>query len=171
MPCVQCCADDPLDVVGRAAARLAALHVDDGAERALERAAAAGVEARVIARGAPDASARQIGHAACLERRQVVEVIVERLERARGGVAQHAVEPPLGLAGEQRDPEVEGLLKVGVHLRQHGEAAGDMEPADDDRDAGGAQRPGDVERARELVRLHADQADHAERRHCRDSRG
>ncbi len=39
-----------LDIVGRAAARLAALHVDDGAERALERAAAAGIEARIARR-------------------------------------------------------------------------------------------------------------------------
>ena len=33
----ECCAEQVLDVVGRAAARLAALHVDDGAERALDR--------------------------------------------------------------------------------------------------------------------------------------
>ena len=45
-------ADDLLDVVGRTAARLAPLHVDDRAERTLERAAAAGVEARHAAGGA-----------------------------------------------------------------------------------------------------------------------
>src|SRR4029077_126913 len=38
-------AHDRLDVVGGAIARLAPLDVDDGAEAALERAAAAGVEA------------------------------------------------------------------------------------------------------------------------------
>ena len=38
-------AHEMLDVVRRAVARLAALHVDDGAERALVRAAAAGIEA------------------------------------------------------------------------------------------------------------------------------
>ena len=38
-----------LDVVGRAEARLASLHVDDGAERALIGTAAAGVEARAEA--------------------------------------------------------------------------------------------------------------------------
>ena len=37
-----------------------------------------------------------------------------------------------------------------------------MESADDHRHAGGPQRPGAVHRARELVRLHADEADHAE---------
>ena len=38
-------ADDLLDVVRRAAARFAALHVDDRAEGTLERATASGVEA------------------------------------------------------------------------------------------------------------------------------
>ena len=37
-----------------------------------------------------------------------------------------------------------------------------MEAADHHLDAGRAQRPGDVEGARKLVRLHADQADQAE---------
>ena len=37
-----------------------------------------------------------------------------------------------------------------------------MEAADHHRHAGGAQRPREVERARKLVRLHADEADHAE---------
>ena len=51
-------AHDALDVVGAAIAGLAALHVDDGAERALERAAAAGVEARHQPGGALDAARR-----------------------------------------------------------------------------------------------------------------
>ena len=37
-----------------------------------------------------------------------------------------------------------------------------METADDDRDAGGAQRLGDMQRARILIGLHADQADETE---------
>ena len=49
--------DDLLDVVGGAAARFAPLHVDDGAERALVGTAAAGVEARHRACGAPHALA------------------------------------------------------------------------------------------------------------------
>ena len=52
-------AHDRLDVVGGAVARLAALHVDDGAEAALERAAAAGVEAGVVAGHAGHDLARQ----------------------------------------------------------------------------------------------------------------
>ena len=45
-------AHDRFDVVGAAVARFAALHVDDGAERALERAAAPGVETGDGAAGA-----------------------------------------------------------------------------------------------------------------------
>ena len=51
--------DDALDVVGRAAAGFASLHVDDGAERALVGAAAAGVEGRVVARRALDVLLQQ----------------------------------------------------------------------------------------------------------------
>ena len=51
----QVAADDLLDFVGRAAARFAALHVDDGAEGTEERAAAAGVEGGDLAAGALDA--------------------------------------------------------------------------------------------------------------------
>src|SRR5262249_16689450 len=45
MPCAQL-PYEMLDVIGRAEARLAALHIDDGAERALIGTAAARIEAR-----------------------------------------------------------------------------------------------------------------------------
>ncbi len=93
---------------------------------------------------------------------QVVEVIVDRLELAVGGVAQQRVKALLRFAREQADADVERGLQVGLHAVEHREAARDMEAADHHRHAGGAQRPGDVERARKLVRLHADQADQAE---------
>src|SRR5205807_2795837 len=53
---------------------------------------------------------------------------------------------------------VEGGSDVG----RHGEAGGHVEAADDRRDAGVPERPGDVEGAGKLVRLHAYQANHAE---------
>ena len=96
------------------------------------------------------------------ERRQIVDVIVERFERARGGIAHHFVHAAFGFAGEQRDAHVEGFLQIRHHVREHRQHAGDVEAADDHRDAGLAQRFGDVQRARILVRLHADQADEAE---------
>jgi hypothetical protein len=45
-------------------------------------------------------------------------------------------------------------------LRQHGDAARGMEAAHDDLNAGIAELPADIDGAWELVRLHADQADH-----------
>ena len=54
-----------------------------------------------------------------------------------------------------------GAHHVGIAHRQHGDGAGDMETADRDHDAARPQRARDVERARKLVRLHADQEHHA----------
>ena len=59
MPCGIVLADDLLEIVGGAEAALAALHVDDGAERALVGAAAAEVDARQRARRALHVLARQ----------------------------------------------------------------------------------------------------------------
>src|SRR6516165_1153493 len=74
-------ADDFLEIVGRTVAALAALHVDDGAERALIRAAAAEVDAGKRARGAAHVFLRQERRRLTFERRQIIHMIVERLER------------------------------------------------------------------------------------------
>jgi hypothetical protein len=155
-------AQDAFDVVGAAPAGLASLHVDDGAERALERAAASGIEAGHALYGPAHPAAGEQRHDGARERRQVVDEIVGRPQAVRGGVAQDLVHAAFGFPGKQRDPHVEGLLQVGRRRGEHRKHAGDMEPADDDRDAGGAQRPGDVEGARILVGLHAHEADEAE---------
>jgi hypothetical protein len=154
-------ADDLLDIVRRAPPRFAALDIDDGAEAALERAAAAGVEARQMAGGALNALHRQDRHRCDFEARQIVHVIVERLQRAVPRVAQHLIEPPLGLAGEERDAQRLCLAQLGRHVGQHRQRARDMEAADADLHAALAQPARDVHRARILVRLHADQPDHA----------
>ena len=151
-----------LDVVGGAIARLAALHIDDGAERAEEWTAASGVEARDHADRASDPVARQERIGCALERRQIIEVIVDRLQGSGRGVAQHLVEPALRLAGEQRNAEVERLVERIRPLRQHREATRDMEAADADLDASRPQGTGEVQHMRELVRLDADEADEAE---------
>ena len=94
------------------------------------------------------------------EARQVLEVIVERLQLAVPGVAQHLVEPAfLGLAGEERAADVERLLDLRRDLLEHREAARDVEAADHHRQPGGAELAGEVEGARKLVGLDADQAD------------
>jgi len=155
-------AQDALDIVGAAAAGFAPLHVDDGAERALERTAAPGIEGRHVADGLAHRVARQERRHRVLERRQIGDVIADRLERACGGIAHHLIHATLGLAGKQRDAHIESFLQVVHHRREHRQHAGDMEAADDHRDAGRAQRLGDMQRTRILVRLHADQADKAE---------
>jgi len=164
---VEAVADVPaqqvLDVVGRAPARLAALYIDDGAEGALVRAAAAGVERRVMVGCALQVLRRQERRRRRLDRRQLVHEIVDWLWFAERGVAQYRVEAAFfGLAGEQRTAHVERRFQVRLRLLEHGDAAGDMKSADRDLNARLSKRPCDVERARELVRLHADQPDHAE---------
>ena len=99
-------ANDLFEIVGGAEAALAALHVDDGAERALIGAAAAEVDRRIMARRAREMFARQDRRRLAFERGQLVHEIVERLQRAVPGVEQHFVEPMLlRFAGEQRNAE------------------------------------------------------------------
>ena len=58
-------------------------------------------------------------------------------------------------------PRSSASCKSSGKRRQHGDAAGHVEAADHHREAVGAEPAGEIERARKLVRLHADQADHA----------
>ena len=154
-------AHNRLDVVGGAVARYAALHVDDGAEAALKRAAAAGIEARIFREHEPDQVARQDRRHRARQFGHVVEVIVDRLGRAVGDLAQHVGHAALRLAGEEMDAEIQSLLHFRRDFRQHGEAAADVKAAHDDRHAERPKFPAEIERARKLVGLHADQTDHA----------
>ena len=87
-------------------------------------------------------------------------MVVERLELAIPGVAQHLVEAALlGLAGEERNSERLRLRHLGRQLGQHRNAAGDVKAADAHRETGGDEAPGKIDGARKLVRLDADEAD------------
>jgi hypothetical protein len=119
--------DDLLHVVGRAPTRFASLHIDDGAERALERAAAPGIEGADLAASALDARGRENRHGHAVERGQVRHVVVQWRERALPGVAQDLFQAALGLAGKQRDAKIHGLFELGCQLGQHGQATRDME--------------------------------------------
>ena len=156
-------ADDRFEIVGGAEPALATLHVDDGAERALERAAAAEIEARHAALVARQRRRRQMRRGGAFEARQIVHVVVERLHRAVHRVAQHEVEPAfLGLAGEDRDAHIHGFLDLGRHHRQHRQAARHVEATDRHRQASQLQElAGEVDGVRELVGLDADEADQA----------
>ncbi len=154
-------AHQALDIVGVAPARFAALDIDDRAKAALERAAAPGIEgADRLAVAAHDVDRQKRGHL-LLQPRQIVHVVVDRLQPAGERVGKEPFEPALGLAGEQGDPHLPSRLEIGRQPRQHRQAAGDVKPADRDRDPGRAERRGQIHRPRELVRLHPDEADEA----------
>ena len=106
------------------------------------------------------AAAGRLGVGAPFEARQIVHVVVERLQRAVPGVLQHDVEPALlGLAAEDGDAHVHGRLDLGRDHRQHRQAARHMEAAQRHRQAGLDELAGEIDGARELVGLDADQAD------------
>ena len=153
--------DDAFDVVGAPIARLAALNVDDGAERTLERTAAARVEGRQDAVVATNEAARQIGDGLLLQVWQVVHGVVDRPRRAAVDVLQEPREVFFRLARIEHNAEVERLLEFGGQLFQHGHAAADMEPADRNRDALRPKLARDRHGAGKLIRLDADKADDA----------
>ena len=93
---------------------------------------------------------------------EILHEIVLRLEAARGDVLHQHFKPAFNFAGENADPEFARKVEIDGFSVEHGNAARHVKPADDDRDAGLAKWPRDVERPRVLVALHADQPDEAE---------
>ena len=72
---------------------------------------------------------RQDRRGLSLQRREIVHVIVERLERPVPRVAQDLIEPAaLGFAGEQGDTQGLGFAQLGRQFGQHGDAPGHVEP-------------------------------------------
>src|SRR5208282_789998 len=69
--------------------------------------------------------------------------------------------PVLAFAGKQRAAHVERFLQRRRDLRQHRQHAGYVETANHHGNAGLTQRTREIKRVGKLVRLHADQADHA----------
>ena len=155
-------ADDLFQIVGGAIAALAPLHIDDGAERTLERTAAAEIEAGQRPQGAAYMVAGQHRCRLAHQIGQVGHEIVERFHFAAVGIAQHHVQPMLlSLAGEQADAQRLRVLQIVGHLRQHRQAAGNVEAPDADRHVAFAEAAREVDGARVLVRLHADHGDEA----------
>ena len=77
------------------------MHVDDCAERALERAAAAGIEARVMANRAADDLGGQHRRRQVVEARKVVEIVIDGFELAARSIGKEVVEAAFELAREQ----------------------------------------------------------------------
>ena len=155
------------EIVGGAEAALAALDVDDRAEAALERAAAAEIEARPLPDVALERSpAAGTASATLGDARQVLEIVVDRLQRAVPGVAQHLVEPALlGLAGEERacPCPCASWISGGISCSIDRQPETWKPPITTGSPAARNSRARSTARG-ELVRLHADQAD---QRPCR----
>ena len=109
--------------------------------------------------GALDLRGRKDGQLGAIQRRQIVHVIVERLERAVKGVAQNHLEAAFGLAGKKRDAEIHRFLEFGRRFGQHRQATGYVKPANANLHAGRAQFACDIHGARKLIGLHAYQRD------------
>ena len=104
--------------------------------------------------------ARQDRRRLPLQRWEIVHVVIERRELSVPRIAQYVIEPAVfGFAREEGNAQLLRLAHVARHLRQHGDAAGNVEAADADRHSSGKERPRKIDGARELVRLHADEAD------------
>ena len=142
-----------LHVVGGAVAGLAALDIDDGAEAALVGAAAPGVEARPPAHGQAHPIRRQDGGRGAGHVRQVGQIVVEGLQAIPHQVLEQLLQAALQLPGEQADAKVHGLAQIHRHLLEHRQAAADVEAADGDLHAQGAELPGQVHGPGELVGL------------------
>ena len=92
--------------------------------------------------------------------REIVHVVIERLERAVPAIAQHFIKAAfLGFAREKADTERLRLADVRRKFREHGDAARYVKSADANRQAGRQEGTGEIDRTRELIGLHADQSD------------
>ena len=100
---------------------------------------------------------RQEGDRRAADPRQVLHEVVERLQSPLRGVLKDDFEPLLGFAGKNGNAEIAREIEVDRLAVEHRQAAGDVESAERHRNARRAERTRDIERARILVRLHADQ--------------
>src|SRR5256885_8958132 len=102
--------------------------------------------------------ARQRRRGLALEARQIVDVVIERLQRAIPRIAQYLVESAaLRFACEERDAHLLGGAHLGRHFGQHREATAHVKSADTHRQPGCEKRPRQIDSPWELVRLHADE--------------
>jgi hypothetical protein len=152
-------ANQPFDIVGAAEAGLAPLHINDGAEAAVKGASPPGVEAAQHPGITPYVALWQKRERPALQMRQIAHEIVAWRQAPIVGRAQDFIEPALGFAGEKRYADGQGGLEFRGQVGEHRDTAADVKPANRNLDTGGAQRARNVQGARELVGLYANQAD------------
>src|SRR5947207_3616944 len=149
--------DDLFDIVRRPSARFSALNIYYGAERTSERAASAGVKAGRRTGGQVNAFGGQERCRGTLQIRQLAHEIVDRREVAVIRNLHHLTETAFRFSRENADAHIERFLNVRIAVLEHCERAGNMKAAHRHPDAFFPQRSSNIERAWELIRLHADE--------------
>src|SRR5436853_7933111 len=97
-------ANNLLDVIRRAAARLPSLHVYDRAERARERASASCVKASCRTRSQMNTLGREQRRWRAFQIRKVVHVIVDRLHVTAERIISYLFKPSSSLTDHDRGP-------------------------------------------------------------------
>ena len=152
--------NDRLDVVSGASPRRPPLHIDDGAEAALIRTAATGVEAghgsavrRTVRSGDTEsASHRRRANPSCSDRAAQARLAWRLATRRRDA-------PLLPPRRVKCRVLARGVRRVA--FRKHGDGARNVKSADAHLHAGLSQRRRDIEGARHLIGLDADQHHHS----------
>src|SRR5215831_18610551 len=122
--------DKPLDIVGAAISRLAALDVDDRAERTLIRTSAPSVETGAQPESPSHVSLGEQRFWSALQVGQVIHEIVRWLQGAGSRISQNRLEPAFRFAGEHRHAQVAAGAECDSVAVQHRQAAGDVKAAD-----------------------------------------
>jgi hypothetical protein len=142
----------------RSSSTPASLHVNDGAERAVEGtsttasdgAEVGGDELAEVA--LVDEGARSIG-----EIREIIDEPINGLEATLSGVTKQVRPAVFDLAGDDAHAGVNEILNLRRNLGEQREGAAHVEAADEDGHSFAPQRQSDVRRTTELVRLHSDE--------------
>ena len=111
--------DYAFDIIRRAATRNTALYIYDRAEGTCEWTAPSGVKASRRSGCQMDTFRRKERRRHTFDIRQIVHVIIDRLQVAGVGVDQHFTQSAFGFAREKRDAEVQGLLNIRVTIFEH----------------------------------------------------
>jgi hypothetical protein len=88
---------------------------------------------------------------------QIPHEIVEWHKTSGCGILQQQLKTTLGFTVEHRNVYVPASIEIDGVAIKHRQTAGPVESSDYNRDASGAERAGDIEGARILVRLDADE--------------
>ncbi len=142
-------------------AALSSLHVDDGAERAVEGAAAAGIDGPEVGRDEPPEVALVHDRTGSVFKvGKLIEVAIDRFQLAAVRGLENLPPVLLDFAGDDGDAGVDQLLDLGGDSREERQHTAYVEAAEEHRHSLAAELEGQVRCAAELVRLHAHERHH-----------